>query len=362
MQKLVSGLARKAGMIPGTLVHVGDAPSGPVRVSVMQFNTEHLEESVVTDLAAFLAAPRFSGVTWINVEGVHDTQVIQQIGDHFALHPLLLEDVVNTEQRPKLEDYGDFLFLVLRMLYETPDPDDEDVVEIDSEQVSLVLGANVVITFLEDPQDVFDPVRKRLREGRGRVRKGGADYLAYVLVDLIVDNYFTVLERFSDIAEALEVEVMGEPEPTTLPSIQQMKRAMIQVRRAIWPLRDVVNVLLRGESALIKKSTMVYLRDVYDHVVRVVDIVETYREMIGGLMDIYLSTLSNRMNEVMKVLTIIATIFIPLTFIAGVYGMNFENMPELKFSWGYPVVLVVMVLMAVGMLEFFRRRNWIGRK
>ena len=359
MQKLVSGLARKAGMVPGTLVHVGDAASGPVRVSVMQFNADEVEAFVVTDLAEFLAAPRFAGVTWINVEGVHDTQLIQQLGDHFALHPLLLEDVANTEQRPKLEDYGDYLFLVLRMLYETPSPDDEDVVEIDSEQVSLVLGANVVITFLEDPQDVFDPVRKRLREGRGRVRKGGADYLAYVLVDLIVDNYFTVLERFSDIAEALEIEVMGEPESTTLPAIQQMKRAMIQVRRTIWPLRDVVNVLLRGESPLIKKSTIVYLRDVYDHVVRVVDIVETYREMIGGLMDIYLSTLSNRMNEVMKVLTIIATIFIPLTFIAGVYGMNFDNIPELHWRHGYWYVWGVMLFSGILLLVFFRRKKWL---
>jgi magnesium transporter len=359
MQKLVSGVARKAGMIPGTLVHVGEEGGAPVRVTAIRYSLEQVEELVVTDLSAFLAAPRHPGVTWVNVEGVHDVSIIQQLGDHFGLHPLLQEDVANTEQRPKLEDYGDFLFLVLRMLYEQPSSESEDLVEIDSEQVSLVLGTDVVITFLEDPQDVFEPVRNRIRDNRGRVRKSGADYLLYALVDVIVDNYFTALERFSDLAEALEVEVMGEPSPATLPAIQQMKRAMIQVRRAIWPLRDVVSALLRGESRLVKKATVVYLRDVYDHVVRVVDIVETYREMVGGLMDIYLSTLSNRMNEVMKVLTIIATIFIPLTFIAGVYGMNFENIPELHWRHGYWYVWLVMLVSGVTLLVFFRRKKWL---
>jgi magnesium transporter len=359
MQKLVSGFSRKAGMIPGTLVHVGEEGGAPVRVTALRYGPDHAEEFVVEDLGTFLATPTPPGVTWLNVEGVHDIEVIRRLGDHFGLHPLLQEDIVNTEQRPKLEDYGDYLFLVLRMLYEQPSTEDDDLVEIDSEQVSLVLGTDLVITFLEDPQDVFEPVRNRIRENRGRVRKSGADYLAYALMDVIVDNYFIVLERFSDLAESLEVAVMGDPDPTTLPAIQQMKRAMIQVRRTIWPLRDVVSALLRGESRLIKKATVVYLRDVYDHLVRVVDIVETYREMVGGLMDIYLSTLSNRMNEVMKVLTIIATIFIPLTFIAGVYGMNFDNIPELHWRHGYWYVWGLMLVSGVLLLLFFRRKKWL---
>jgi magnesium transporter len=346
-------------MIPGTLVHVGEEGGAPVRVTAIRYTPDHAEEFVVEDSGAFFAAPAPPGVTWLNVEGVHDIEIIRRLGDHFGLHPLLQEDIVNTEQRPKLEDYGDYLFLVLRMLYEQPSPEGEDLVEIDSEQVSLVLGTDMVITFLEDPQDVFEPVRTRIRENRGRVRKSGADYLAYALMDVIVDNYFIVLERFSDLAESLEVAVMGEPDPTTLPAIQQMKRAMIQVRRTIWPLRDVVSALLRNESRLIKKATVVYLRDVYDHVVRVVDIVETYREMVGGLMDIYLSTLSNRMNEVMKVLTIIATIFIPLTFIAGVYGMNFDNIPELHWRHGYWYVWALMLVSGILLLVFFRRKKWL---
>ena len=264
---------------------------------------------------------------------------------------------MNTEQRPKIEDYDDYLYIVVRMLYERAG-DDEDTMEIDSEQVSFIVGPNVLITFLEDPGDVFDPVRKRIRENRGRVRKHGADYLAYALIDVIVDNYFTVLERFGDLTEDLEQEVMGDPTIDTLYAIQQMKRAMIQVRRAIWPLRDVVSVLVRGDSSLIKKPTMVFLRDIYDHVVRVVDVVETQREMLGGLMEIYLSTVSNRMNEVMKVLTVIATVFIPLTFIAGVYGMNFTNMPELHWRYGYWYVWCVMLIVGLVMLLYFRRKKW----
>jgi magnesium transporter len=359
MQKLAEGVARKAGMIPGTVVHVGDLDRHPVRMTLIEYDQDQVSEREITDVAA-CAERRGSGVCWINVEGVHDPHVIERMGTQFGLHPLLLEDVANTEQRPKLEDYGEHLYIILRMLYERPVPDaDDGAVEIDSEQVSIILGSNWVITFLEDPGDVFDPVRRRLRENRGRVRKYGADYLAYALMDVIVDNYFTVLERFGDLAEDLEQDAMSDPTTETLQKIRDIKRAMIQVRRAIWPLRDVVNGLLRGGSPLIKKATMVYLRDAYDHVIRVVDIVETYREMIGGLMDIYLTTVSNRMNEVMKVLTVIATIFIPLTFIAGVYGMNFDNIPELHWANGYWYVWGVMVAVGALLLGFFRRKRWL---
>jgi magnesium transporter len=359
MQKLAEGVARKAGMIPGTVVHVGDLDRHPVRMTLIEYDQDQVSEREITDVSA-CSERRGPGVCWINVEGVHDPHVIERIGTQFGLHPLLLEDIANTEQRPKLEDYGEHLYIILRMLYERPVPDTDDgAVEIDSEQVSIILGGNWVITFLEDPGDVFDPVRRRLRENRGRVRKHGADYLAYALMDVVVDNYFTVLERFGDLAEDLEQAAMSDPTTETLQEIRDIKRAMIQVRRAIWPLRDVVNGLLRGGSPLIKKATLVYLRDAYDHVIRVVDIVETYREMIGGLMDIYLTTVSNRMNEVMKVLTVIATIFIPLTFIAGVYGMNFDNMPELHWENGYWYVWGVMVAAGALLLAFFRRKRWL---
>jgi len=357
MEKLATGLSRKAGLIPGTLVHVGDLDQHPVRITLINYDADHVTERELTAADECPECKDDKTVTWINIEGVHDAGVVERVGAAFGLHPLVMEDVMNTEQRPKIEDYDDYLYIVVRMLYERPG-DDEDSLEIDSEQVSFIVGPNVLITFLEDPGDVFDPVRKRIRESRGRVRKYGTDYLAYALIDVIVDNYFTVLERFGDLTEDLEQEVMGDPTIETLHAIQQMKRAMIQVRRAIWPLRDVVSVLVRGDSSLIKKATLVFLRDIYDHVVRVVDVVETQREMLGGLMEIYLSTVSNRMNQVMKVLTVIATVFIPLTFIVGVYGMNFVNMPELHWRYGYWFTWGVMVVVVGVMVMYFRRKKW----
>jgi len=357
MEKLATGLSRKAGLVPGTLVHVGDLDQHPVRITLINYDADHVAERELTSADECPECKDDKTVTWINIEGVHDAAVVERIGTAFGLHPLVMEDVMNTEQRPKIEDYDDYLYIVVRMLYERPG-DDEDSLEIDSEQVSFIVGPNVLVTFLEDPGDVFDPVRKRIRENRGRVRKYGTDYLAYALIDVIVDNYFTVLERFGDLTEDLEQEVMGDPTIETLHAIQQMKRAMIQVRRAIWPLRDVVSVLVRGDSSLIKKATVVFLRDIYDHVVRVVDVVETQREMLGGLMEIYLSTVSNRMNEVMKVLTVIATVFIPLTFIVGVYGMNFVNMPELHWRYGYWFTWGVMVVVVGVMVLYFRRKKW----
>jgi magnesium transporter len=357
MEKLATGLSRKAGMIPGTLVHVGDLDQHPVRITLIDYDAEHVVEREITSFDDCVEFKDTKSVTWVNIEGVHDVSIIERIGECFGLHPLIMEDVMNTEQRPKLEEYDGYMYIVVRMLYERPG-DDEDTMEIDSEQVSLIIGPNLLFTFLEDPGDVFDPVRKRIRENRGRVRKHGTDYLAYTLIDVIVDNYFAVLERFGDLTEDLEQDVMGSPVRETLVQIQQMKRAMIQVRRAIWPLRDVVNTMLRGGSPLIKKTTIVFLRDVYDHVIRVVDIVETQREMLGGLMDIYLSSVSNRMNEVMKVLTVIATVFIPLTFIVGVYGMNFDNIPELHWAHGYWYVWAIMLSVGLVMLLYFRRRKW----
>jgi magnesium transporter len=362
MQKLFrQRLSQKMGLAPGTLMHVGDEHRTPVQITYFDYNADSVKEGIVVDVEECrqYVAERDT-VTWLNVDGVHDVGLIEKLGDIFDLHPLLQEDIAHTSQRPKLEEFDKRLFIVLRMVYTATEKDDghEEFV-IKGEQISLVLGPNFVLTFLEDPEDVFDPVRQRLRENRGRVRKAGADYLAYVLMDLVVDNYFTVLEQFGEEVEDLEAELLKDPRSDALSSIQGMKRAMIEMRRAAWPARDVINVLLRGDSKLFKKPTLVFLRDVYDHAVRVVDIVETYREMIGSMLDIYLSTVSNRMNEVMKVLTVIATIFIPLTFIAGVYGMNFDNMPELHWAEGYWYVWGIMLIVGALLLFYFKKKDWL---
>ncbi|MFB0509709.1 MAG: magnesium/cobalt transporter CorA, partial [bacterium] len=291
-------------------------------------------------------------VTWINIDGIHKVEVIEKIGNCFNLHPLILEDILNTGQRPKIEDFGEHIFLVLKMLYYLEK-------EITIEQVSLILGPNFVISFQEREGDVFNNIRERIRNNKGRIRKMGADYLAYSLLDAIVDGYFVILEKVGEEIEDIEEKLIKNPTPKTVQIIHNLKREMISLRKSVWPLREVVGVLERGESALIKKTTGIYLRDVYDHTIQVIDTIETYRDMISGMLDIYLSSISNRMNEVMKILTIIATIFIPLTFIAGIYGMNFRFMPELGWRLGYPAVLFIMVIIGIVMLFYFRRKKWL---
>jgi magnesium transporter len=293
-------------------------------------------------------------VSWINVDGLHDIEIIQQVGDCQGLHPLVLEDILNTDQRPKLEDYGDYLYIVLKMLYK------QEGGGISTEQVSLVLGSNFVISFQEGIKgDVFNPVRERLRSGKGRIRGMGADFLAFSLMDAIVDNYFVVLEEVEERIEALEEEVVASPSAKTVQKLHRLKRDMIFLRKAVWPLREVLAALTRRESKLITEAVVVYLRDVYDHTIQVIDSIETSRDLLAGMLDIYLSSISNRTNEVMKVLTIIATIFMPLTFIVGLYGMNFKYMPELEWRWGYPAVLLLMVLTTIAMLIYFRRKKWL---
>jgi magnesium transporter len=293
-------------------------------------------------------------VTWINIDGIQRIDVIEKIGKHFNLHPLALEDIVNTGQRPKMEDFVDYIFVVLKMLYY-----DEKKREPNAEQLSLVLGPNWVISFQENEGDVFDPIRERIRADKGRIRKMGADYLIYALIDAVVDNYFIILEKIGEKIEEIEDELVANPSPETLQAIHNLKRQMIFLRKSVWPLREVISRLERWESQLINKSTYIYLRDVYDHTIQVIDAIETFRDMLSGMLDIYLSSVSNRMNEVMKVLTIIATIFIPLTLVAGLYGMNFKYMPELEWPWGYPLVLFVMFTIGVLMLIYFRKKKWL---
>lgn len=352
--RVLRGRTKKAGLPPGTVVYVGKKKAQKTRIRLIDYNETHIEEKDIKDIEeafVFTDAPR---VTWINIDGLEKVDVIEKIGKHFQLHPLVIEDIASTEQRPKMEDYTEYLYIVLKMLRY-----DEKDREVTSEQISLILGPNWVISFQETEGDVFDPIRDRLKTGKGRIRKMGADYLVYALIDAVVDNYFSVLERMGENIENIEDELIANPEPSTLKNIHILRRQVIALRKSIWPLREVVNGMGRLELKLVNKTTSVYLRDVYDHTVQIIDNVETFRETISGMIDIYLSSLSNKMNEVMKVLTIIATIFIPLTLIAGVYGMNFTYMPELKSPWGYPLVLVSMLAVVSLMLVYFKKKKWI---
>jgi len=354
MPRLTRKRSEKAGLPPGSLVHIGEKRTEKTKITILDYDEEHLQEKEIETVDGCLAFEDTPTVTWINVEGIHEVEILEKLGAGFGLHPLTVEDILNTDQRPKMEDFGDYIYVVLRMLqYEKGGE------EIVTEQTSLILGERYVLCFQERPGDVFDPIRERIRSYKGRIRKMGADYLAYTLIDSIVDNYFVVLERLGEEIESLEEELVTNPIPETLQTIHELKRELIFLRKSVWPLREVVNALERGESSLIQESTGIYLRDVYDHTIQVIDAVETLRDMISGMLDIYLSSISNRMNEVMKVLTIIATIFIPLTFMAGIYGMNFQYMPELGWPRAYPVLWLIMIAIAVLMLVYFRRRRWL---
>jgi len=353
MLRLTKRASKKAGLPPGTLVHVGERKVEETKITIIDYDGAQCQEKKVKTIEECFPFKDTPTVTWINIDGLHEVDIIEKLGRHFDLHPLILEDIVNTEQRPKMEDFGSYVFIVLKMLDYVQDKN-----EISSEQVSLVLGSNFVISFQEREGDVFNPVRERIKNGKGRIRKMGADYLAYALVDSIIDNYFAILERFGEGIEDAEEELVKMPTTETLQSIHKLKREMIFLRKSVWPLREVVSGLERGETPLVHESTRVYLRDVYDHTIQVIDTIENFRDMVSGMLDIYLSSVSNRMNEVMKVLTIFASIFIPLTFIAGIYGMNFAFMPELAWPWGYPAILVVMALAAGAMLVYFKRKRW----
>ncbi|MBI2822826.1 MAG: magnesium/cobalt transporter CorA [Acidobacteria bacterium] len=344
----------KVGLSPGTLVHVGEQRSESVRIQIIDYNPSEVREIEAKSPQDCFPLRDQATVTWINVEGLHELEVIEQIGRHLNLHPLTLEDIVNTEQRPKLEEFEDYIFIVLRMFQFEPQS-----TELKSEQLSLILGRGFVLSFQERPGDIFDPVRQRIRSGKGTIRNMKADYLAYALLDSIVDNYFAVLEGLGERLQDLEDELVSNPTLETLQLIHKMKREVIFLRKSVWPLREVVSSLLRGESNLVEKRILIFLRDVYDHTVQVIETVEVHRDMLTGVLDIYLSGASNRLSEVMKILTIIATIFIPLTFIAGIYGMNFAYMPELQSRWGYPLVWLVMVVVAAAMLVYFRRKKWL---
>jgi len=345
---------KKVGLPPGTLVHIGEKKTEKIRIRLMDYDEHNLEEREIDRIEDCFAFKESPSITWINIDGLHDTGIIERIGERFDLHPLVLEDIVHTDQRPKVEDFENYLFIILKMLFT-----DEGSSTINTEQFSLILRSNLVITFQEREGDVFDPIRERLRKGKGRIRRMGSDYLAYALMDAIVDNYFIVLEMLGEQIESLEAELMKDPDQNTMRTIHNLKRELIMLRRSVWPLREVINRLERDETYLIQEKTTVFLRDVYDHTIHIIDSIETFRDMVSGMLDLYLSIISNRMNEVMKLLTLIATIFIPLTFIAGVYGMNFKHMPELDWNWGYPAVLLLMLAIGIIMVLWFKRKRFL---
>jgi len=343
------------GTQPGTLAAHAEAGDAPVRITSFLYDANRCEERTVSPSEVSSLSPPEGGVLWINVEGLSDPAVVRVIGERFGFHTLALEDVLNVPQRPKVEWYDEHLLVVLREIRH-PEP---------AEQVSFFLGDRVVVSFQERPGDGFDPVRDRLRLGKGRIRSEGGDFLLYALCDLVLDAFFPTLEKLGDKVEEMEERVLVSPVPETFLAIRHLKRELLEVRHAVWPARDALNLLLIEEHPLIRPGTKVFLRDCYDHTIQLMDMVETFREMASGLVDEYMSAVSNRMNEIMKVLTVMASIFIPLTFIVGVYGMNFDtkaspyNMPELTWAYGYPALLLLMAAVAGGMLYFFRRKRWI---
>jgi magnesium transporter len=352
--KFIRRRSKKAGLPPGTLVHLGEKKVEKVHISYIDYDEKNIQEKHISKIEDCFPLNATPTVSWINIDGLHEVEILEKLGRQFELHPLMLEDILNTDQRPKFDDFDKHIFIVLKML-----SFDEETQAVESEQISLVLGENFVISFQERVGDVFDPIRERIRNDKGRIRKMGPDYLMYALLDAIVDNYFLILEKLGDKIEGMEDELVGNPTQKTLQQIHYLKKEMIYLRRSVWPLRELISGMERTESSLIKKSTNAYLRDLYDHTIQVIDTVETFRDMVSGMLDTYLSSLSNRMNSIMKVLTIIATIFIPLTFVAGVYGMNFVYMPELKWRWGYPAVLLVMLIIVAAMLLYFKRKKWL---
>jgi len=346
--------AKKAGMPPGSIIYVGDGSPSPTAVSLIDYTEEDVMEKNGITLGDCMTRRDNPRITGRNFSGLADVDQIKKVGEVFGLHPLVMEDILHMGQRPKLELYDKYVYLVVKMIYRG-----DNGKEVTYEQLSVVLGKNYVLTFQEKEGDVFSGIRERIRNNKGRLRKSGADYLVYSLLDSVVDNYFPALEKIGDLVENIEERLSDEPEQDVLSDIYRLKREVLFLRKSIWPIREVVAAMMRQDIELVSPSTNTYLRDVYDHSIQVMDVVETYTDMLSELTEVYMSTVSNRMNEIMKTLTIIATIFIPLTFIVGLYGMNFVYMPELTNKLAYPAVLIVMAVISGVMLLYFRRKGWL---
>ncbi len=355
INKFIKDRSAKNGLAPGSLIHVGSKKIDHVEIDLIDYSENHFEEKKLDSVRDSLHLKNNPTVTWVNIEGLEDTDTIKAIGEYFGSNLLILEDMLNTDQRPKIEIFDDYIFIVFKMLSYNDNLD-----QINTEQVSIVFGKDYLISLQEGIEgDVFEPVRNRLRKGSNYIRKKGADFLAYTLLDVVIDNYFDVLEKIGEKMEALDEQLINNPRPEILQEVYNLKREVIFMRKSIWPMREIVNRFEQVESEIVCQTTRAYLRDIYDHIIQVIDTEETFRDIISGMMDLYLSSISNRMNEIMKFLSIVGTIFIPLTFIVGLYGMNFEYMPELKSKYGYPTVLVVMILVSISMIIFFKKKKWL---
>lgn len=346
--------ARKSGLPPGTMVYTGVDRSHSANIELIEYSETFFDEKELTREALLKHDFTSENTHWVNVNAVHDTSLVEIIGTMLNIHPLVMEDIVSVEQRPKIEDFGDYVFFSLRMLQY-----DENTNRLAEEQVSFLLGGNYVISFQEVVGDIFEPVRNRIRQGRGRIRRSGSDYLVYALVDSVVDSYYHIIDNLGSYVEDLEDQVFENPDESILLDIQENKRMLIKLRKAIYPLREAVNKLQKREVQMVTQETARFFGDVYDHTIQIIESVESYRDINSGLKDIYLSSVSHRMNQIMQVLTVIATIFIPLTFIAGVYGMNFDFMPELHWRYGYLVIWIIMIIILLGMLYYFKRKKWL---
>ena len=354
MSESLSSASQKAGFPPGSLVHVGEVLETEVRITIVDYTKDVIEEQTVESIEQILQCREKDTVTWVNIEGLGNIELVGAIGEAFNIHPLVLEDILNTHQRPKLEEYDDYLYCVLKGISLA-----ENGFSVEYEQISMLILNDFVFTFKEKRDELFEPVRRRLRSSKSHFRSQGTDYLAYVILDTIVDSYFTLQDSLDDIVDSVEEELLTEPTPKTLGTIQSVKRELIIIRRTISPLREMLNAILRSESPLIEEKSLIYFRDISDHVLRISESIESSRDMIAGLLDIYITTISNKMNEIMKVLTVFASIFIPLTFIAGIYGMNFEYMPELKWKWAYPALWVAFIAIPVILLVYFKKKKWL---
>ena len=351
----LSSAADKSGLPPGTLIHIGEKHASECKISVTQYNVDTLIKHEITSISELKQLQNNELITWVNVDGLSDIHIVEGIGQELNIHPLVLEDILSTHQRPKLEEYEDFLYLVIKGISINEKKD----FSLQYEQISILLLANHVITFKEKTDDTFDPIYSHLQNHNGRLRQLGSDYLAYVILDTIVDEYFIVEDSLDEIIDPLEDNILFNSNKEMLQTVQQIRRGLISMKRNISPLRELLATIQRADTPLLKEKTLRYYGDVYDHVLRVTDALESYRERISAMHDIYLSSISNKMNETMKILTIFASIFIPLTFIAGIYGMNFEYMPELKWRWAYPTLWVIFISIGVGLLVFFKKKKWM---
>lgn len=345
----------KTGLAPGSLIYTGKIHSDQVMIDVIDYTDDYFNEIHINNLEDLKPFKDSSSVTWINIQGLHDVELISRIGESLGLHPLTMEDILDTNQRPKIEEFEDHLYISMKMINHI-----QELNQIDVEQISIIVHQNFVICFQEKPGDVFDNIRERLRNGKGKARKRGADYLAYMLMDLIIDFYYETLDQVWEKIERLEDYVVRRPDRIELKDIQVARRDLIQLRKYMYPVRDVMQSINTRSSDFFSENTLMYIRDSHDHAIQVVETLDNYREILTSVMDLYLSQLSMKMNEVMKVLTVISTIFIPLTFIAGVYGMNFKHMPELDWELSYPVgFYVICGIITAGMIIYMKSRKWL---